>query len=160
MSWLLVLAMWCSPQCTQCQEGWIWHLKDHQHFVPVLGKQNPNNHERPAEKFKFGILRALLERLQLGELRRKPGSLAVRAVGVPWKIHPTTPSATRYSSPGDTSAKLPLTSNSNSGICFSTPYLPFSPYFQVVNWTSSLFGTLLQWCSRAILNHLLVFTYE
>lgn len=98
-----------------------------------LGKQNPNNHERPAEKFKFGILRALLERLQLGELRRKPGSLAVRAVGVPWKIHPTTPSATRYSSPGDTSAKLPLTSNSNSGICFSTPYLPFSPYFQVVN---------------------------
>lgn len=118
---------------TQCQEGWIWHLKDHQHFVPVLGKQNPNNHERPAEKFKFGILRALLERLQLGELRRKPGSLAVRAVSVPWKIHPTTPSATRYSSPGDTSAKLPLTSNSNSGICFSTPYLPFSPYFQVVN---------------------------
>lgn len=98
-----------------------------------LGKQNPNNHERSAEKFKFRILRALLERLQLGELRRKPGSLAVRAVGVPWKIHPTTPSATRYSSPGDTSAKLPLTSNSNSGICFSTPYLPFSPYFQVVN---------------------------
>lgn len=77
MSWLLRLEMWCSPQGHTVPGGVDFGtFKTNSILHLSLGKENPNNHERTAEKFKFGILRALSEQLQIWRTKkktRKPG---------------------------------------------------------------------------------------